>query len=83
MMERFYRLTEDEFLLLSPGTIKDNMLMHKFIISDADLVDWLEENARFNYCAVPDGSNHIVFFNSPHSGAVEDLKAEYREVNHA
>jgi hypothetical protein len=64
MIKRFNKLTEAEFTALS-GTDKfANMISNKFVTDDFQVCDWLFENSIGQYCALKDGPQWIIYFES-------------------
>mgnify|MGYP003319143141 CR=1 FL=1 len=64
MIRRFNKLTEAEFTALS-GTDKfANMISNKFVTDDFEVCDWLFENSIGQYCALKDGPQWIIYFES-------------------
>jgi len=62
--KRFNKLTEDEFVLLKGTEKLAEMLSNKFYTDDTSAIDWLEENAMWQWCCVSHGPGYILYFES-------------------
>tara|TARA_Y100000385_G_scaffold116437_1_gene121135 strand:+ start:1099 stop:1392 length:294 start_codon:yes stop_codon:yes gene_type:complete len=64
IFKRFFRLTQDEFVLLQGTEKMQTMLSNKWFTDSHEVVEFLEEHATGSFCAVPYNDGFILYLES-------------------
>ena len=61
-IKRFNKLTQDEFLLMQGTEKLTQMISNKFYTEDSSVLDFIEESALWQWCAIRHGQGFILYF---------------------